>query len=199
MASFQTLTGTVAPLPENDVDTDQIIPARFLKVTTKDGLGRALFADWRYDESGAEKAGFVLNRPAHRGASILLAGANFGCGSSREHAPWALVSYGFRAVVAPSFADIFKNNSLKNGLLPVVASPAFCERLLAAVTRDPAFVVTVDLEAQTVSAGALGDETFTVDAFARRCLLDGVDELGYLLAQGSRIDAYEASRGLARN
>ena len=194
MASFHTHTGRVAPLPESDVDTDQIIPARFLKVTTKDGLGKALFADWRYDESGAEKPGFVLNRPECAGASILLAGANFGCGSSREHAPWALVSYGFRVVIAPSFADIFKNNALKNGLLPVAVTPAFCERLLAAVALHPSRELTVDLEAQRVYAGALGDESFAVDSFARRCLLDGVDELGYLLAQAPHIDAYEAAR-----
>ncbi len=198
MASFTTLTGSVAPLPVADVDTDQIIPARFLKVTTKDGLGKALFADWRYEENGAEKPDFVLNRAQHRAASILLAGANFGCGSSREHAPWALVSYGIRAVIAPSFADIFKNNALKNGLLPVAVSPAFCERLLAVVTRDPSFNVTVDLETQKVSAGALGDESFTVDGFARRCLLDGVDELGYLLAQAPAIEAFESARA-ARN
>ena len=193
MASFHKLTGTLAPLPESDVDTDQIIPARFLKVTTKDGLGKALFADWRYHEDGSEKAGFVLNRPEYAGATLLLAGANFGCGSSREHAPWALVSYGFRAVIAPSFADIFANNSLKNGLLPIVATPLFCERVLAAVTQDPSFKLTIDLEAQLTIAGPLGDEPFTIDGFARRCLLDGVDELGYLLAHAQRIDAYESA------
>src|SRR5258706_16265023 len=135
MATFHTHTGRIAPLPQSDVDTDQIIPARYLKVTTKDGLGKALFADWRYDEGGAPRAGFVLNRPEHAGASVLLAGANFGCGSSREHAPWALASYGFRAVIAPSFADIFQNNALKNGPLPVAGAPAFCERFLPTGTR----------------------------------------------------------------
>jgi 3-isopropylmalate/(R)-2-methylmalate dehydratase small subunit len=195
VASFQSITSTLAPLTAQDVDTDQIIPARFLKVTSRDGLGSALFADWRYDSNGEPRRDFVLNDPAYAGAQILLAGANFGCGSSREHAPWALVGFGFRAIIAPSFADIFRNNALKNGLLPVALPAAVCEDLVSRVARDPRLRATVDLEAQEVRVEGEGrGHAFAVDPFARRCLLDGVDEMGYLLSHAREIDAFERAR-----
>jgi 3-isopropylmalate/(R)-2-methylmalate dehydratase small subunit len=180
---------TVA-IPIENVDTDQIIPARFLKVTSKVGIGEKLFCDWRYDAAGNPKPDFVLNKPEAKGAQILIAGDNFGCGSSREHAPWALVDFGFRAVVSTTIADIFRNNSLKNGLLPVVVSPAFHQKLLAA----PGSTVTVDLESQTITATDGTSETFPVDSFARYCLLNGIDELGFLMKQEDAIAAFEARR-----
>jgi 3-isopropylmalate/(R)-2-methylmalate dehydratase small subunit len=174
-------------LDRDDVDTDQIIPARFLKVTAKEGLGRALFADWRFDGAGAPKADFILNRPEARGCQVLVAGQNFGCGSSREHAPWALRDFGFRAIVAPSFADIFRNNALKNGLVPVVVPEAVRARLLAAPGQE----VTVDL-ADLVLVLADGTRAaFPVEPFARHCLMEGVDELGYLVSLESDIAAHE--------
>jgi 3-isopropylmalate/(R)-2-methylmalate dehydratase small subunit len=195
MPVFTRLTARTIALPINDIDTDQIIPARFLKVTDKLGLGKSLFADWRYLPDGAPRPEFALNQPDAAGAQILVAGHNFGCGSSREHAPWALVGFGFRAVVATSFADIFCNNALKNGLLPVLVDPATHARLLAARAADPSVELTVDLEAQEL---ALADGTrvrFPVDSFARSCLLQGVDELGYLLSFEAKISAYEAAHG----
>jgi len=177
-------------LPRENVDTDQIIPARFLKTTDRRGLGKALFSDWRYDAVGAPRPDFVLNRPEAAGCRILVAGDNFGCGSSREHAPWALVDHGFQAVISTRIADIFRGNSLKNGLLPVVLDAQSHARLLAA----PGAEVTVDLEAQTVSLPGGGTATFTVDAFSRHCLLNGVDELGFLLSQEKAIAAYEGAR-----
>jgi 3-isopropylmalate/(R)-2-methylmalate dehydratase small subunit len=196
MAQFTTLTARVVVLPVNDIDTDQIIPARFLKTTDKAGLGQSLFADWRYAEGGAPKPDFVLNQPGAAGSQVLLAGDNFGCGSSREHAPWALTGFGFRAVVATSFADIFKNNALKNGLVPVAIDAAAHARLLAALKAKPDATVTVDLASQTI---ALPDGTtagFPIDAFAKTCLLNGVDELGYLLGFRKQIEAYEQGRGI---
>lgn len=174
-------------LPIENVDTDQIIPARFLKVTTKTGLGDRLFSDWRYELSGQPKPDFVLNRPESRGAQVLVAGDNFGCGSSREHAPWALYDYGFRAVVSTSIADIFRNNALKNGLLPIVVEKAVHEKLVA----TPDSEVTVDLEAQTVRLADGTTARFPIDPFARYCLLNGVDELAFLLSQEAAIAAYE--------
>jgi 3-isopropylmalate/(R)-2-methylmalate dehydratase small subunit len=172
-------TSTVIPLLADNVDTDQIIPARYLKGTSKDGLGEGLFADWRYDGDGNPREGFVLNRPEMAGRAVLLAGANFGSGSSREHAAWALRAFGIRAVLAPVFADIFRNNALKNGLLPVEL-PADAHAELASA---------VDAETVTLPGGrAVG---FHVDPFARQMLLDGTDELGYLLAQGAAVAAYE--------
>ena len=198
MATFTRLTGRAVALPIDDIDTDQIIPARFLKVTDKQGLGAALFADWRYlagnDGAQAPRPDFALNRPDAEGARILVAGHNFGCGSSREHAPWALLGFGFGAVVATSFADIFRNNALKNGLLPVAIPPAALARLLDALRADPLALVTVDLEAQSITLPGGERVPFPVDAFARRCLLQGVDELGYLLSFEPRIRAYEAAR-----
>ena len=187
---FRKLESRTAVLPRADIDTDQIIPARYLKGTTRTGLGRWLFAGWRYDEQGRPRAGFPLSRPEARGAQVLVAGANFGCGSSREHAPWALLDYGFRAVVSSSIADIFRSNALKNGLLPVIVDRATHEILLA----SPGTRVSIDLESRTL---AFGDArvTFAIDPFSRRCLLQGVDELGYLLGQEGAIAAYERELG----
>jgi 3-isopropylmalate/(R)-2-methylmalate dehydratase small subunit len=195
MAAFRSTTSRVVALIADDIDTDQIIPARFLKGTSKSGLGERLFNDWRSETDGSPKPGFVLNQPDAKGASVLLAGHNFGCGSSREHAPWALVDFGFRAIVATSFADIFKSNALKNGLLPVAIDAATHQRLAAMVAKDPSARVTVDLESTTLRLPDGTSATFPVDPFSRRCLLDGVDELGYLLSQVARIDAFEAARG----
>ncbi len=178
MASFTTLTARVAVLPVNDIDTDQIIPARFLKTTDKAGLGKSLFADWRYEADGSPKAAFVLNQPAAAGAQVLLAGDNFGCGSSREHAPWALTGFGFRAVISTSFADIFKNNALKNGLLPVEVDAAAHAAVKAALEKDPQAQVTIDLATQTLTWPGGAPVTFPVNAFSKTCLLEGVDELG---------------------
>jgi 3-isopropylmalate/(R)-2-methylmalate dehydratase small subunit len=175
-------------LPIDNIDTDQIIPARFLKVTSKAGLGAKLFSDWRYEASGAPKPDFILNRPEASGAAILVAGDNFGCGSSREHAPWALYDFGFRAVVSTSIADIFKNNALKNGLLPVVVSPAFHRKLVA----TPGTEVTVDLDAQTIALSDGTSERFPVAAFSRFCLLNGQDELDFLLSQDEAIKVFES-------
>ena len=177
-------------LARDNVDTDQIIPARFLKVTDKQGLGKALFSDWRYAEDGAPRPEFVLNRPEAQGCRVLVAGDNFGCGSSREHAPWALVDAGFQAVVSTSIADIFRNNALKNGLVPVVVDPAAHRKLAAAAGAE----VEIDLEAQTISLPGGGSTRFPIDGFARYCLMNGVDELGYLLAQSDAIAAHERAR-----
>jgi 3-isopropylmalate/(R)-2-methylmalate dehydratase small subunit len=177
-------------LPEPNIDTDQICPARFLKVTDKKGLSAALFADWRFDSSGAPKAEFILNKPEAAGAQILVAGDNFGCGSSREHAPWALIQGGFRAVISTTIADIFKGNSLKNGFLPVVVEPAVHQKFLAA----PGATVKIDLEAETITVPGGSPVQFKIDAFSRYCLLNGVDELGFLLSQGDAIAAFERAR-----
>ncbi|HEX9288859.1 MAG TPA: 3-isopropylmalate dehydratase small subunit [Anaeromyxobacteraceae bacterium] len=173
-----------------NIDTDQIIPARFLKVTDKKGLGKVLFSDWRYAEGGAPRPDFVLNRPEAEGCHVLVAGDNFGCGSSREHAPWALVDAGFRAVVSTSIADIFKNNALKNGLIPVVVDAAAHRQLLA----SPGAEVEIDLESRTLSLPDGTKVSFPIDTFARYCLMNGVDELGYLLSQDAAITAHESAR-----
>ena len=193
MEPFTTLTSTVAVLPQENVDTDQIIPARFLKTTVRTGLGANLFADWRNDASGKPRPEFVLNRPDARGARVLLAGRNFGCGSSREHAPWALLDYGFRAVISTYFADIFRNNAVTNGLLPVVLDEASHAALVAACTADRSAKVTIDLEAQKVTLPDGGRATFPIAPFAKHCLLAGLDSLGFLLAETSRIESYEQS------
>ena len=190
---FRTLRSAVVPLLLDDVDTDQVIPARFLVATGREGLGEHLFADWRYDAAGAPRPGFVLNRPEMAGRQVLLAGANFGSGSSREHAPWALTDHGFRAVVATSFADIFRSNALKNGLLPVeLAAPAQA-RLVAAVEADPAAEVVVDLASATLRLPGGEPAGFPIDPFAQTMLLEGRDELGYLLAHREEVAAYEAA------
>jgi 3-isopropylmalate/(R)-2-methylmalate dehydratase small subunit len=182
---FTTLTARAVVLPDVDVDTDQIIPARYLKGTDKSGLADALFADWR------ARPGFPIGTPSAAGAQILVAGTNFGCGSSREHAPWALLAGGFRAIVAPSFADIFRGNALKNGLVPVAVPAAVHDALTAALAADPALEITIDLEAQVLSAPGVPTTPFTVDRFARRCLLEGVDELGFLLPHLPEIQSHE--------
>jgi len=174
-------------MPSSNIDTDQIIPARFLTTTTREGLGASLFADWRYDEAGQPRPDFVLNRPEAHGCQILVAGHNIGCGSSREHAPWALLDHGFRAVVSTEIADIFRNNSLKNGLLPVIVDAA----IHAWLVDNPGAEIEVDLSARVLRLPDGREMPFPIDAFARYCLMHGVDELGYLLEQSDAISAYE--------
>ncbi len=194
MDKFTTVTSRVVPLPANDVDTDQIIPARYLKVTDKNGLGELLFADWRYLEGGSPNPSFVLNDPECQGAQILLAGDNFGCGSSREHAPWALTSWGLRAVISTSFADIFRGNALKNGLVPVIVDRDTHTALFEMRDKDPGLTLTVDLATQSLLLPGGVSVTFPIDAFSRHCLLNGLDELGYLLSLEKQIEAYESAR-----
>ncbi|WP_397607158.1 3-isopropylmalate dehydratase small subunit [Silanimonas sp.] len=193
MNPFRTLESPIVGLPRANIDTDQIIPARFLTTTTRDGLGRHAFHDWRYDEQGTPRADFVLNRPEHRDARILVAGRNFGCGSSREHAPWALLDAGIRVVISSEIADIFRNNALKNGLLPVVLPEAVVDTLLA----QPGLRLQVDVAKRRVYWPDGEHVTFPIDAFAQTCLLEGVDELGYLLAQDAAITAFEERRHAA--
>ena len=190
---FRSVTSAVVPLQRNNVDTDQIIPARFLKTVNRAGLGDELFNDWRYLADGSPNPEFILNRPEMAGRQVLVAGDNFGCGSSREHAPWALMAWGIRAVVASGFADIFRNNALKNGLLPIEVSPEELSRLFELVEADPDAAVTVDLEAEELRLPDGSVVGFTVDSFARRMILDGTDELGYLLTLEDELAAYEAS------
>jgi 3-isopropylmalate/(R)-2-methylmalate dehydratase small subunit len=191
MQAFTHLTSRVIPLIKNDVDTDQIIPARYLKVTDKNGLAEGLFTGWRYRPGGTPDPDFPLNHPENQSAQILLAGDNFGCGSSREHAPWALLGWGIRAVISTSFADIFRNNSLKNGLLPlVVDAPAHAE-LCAFTTANPAGLVHIDLAQQTLTWGDGRSLNFPIDAFSKTCLLNGIDQLGYLLKFEGQIAAFE--------
>jgi len=190
MAQFTTLTSRVLPLPVNDIDTDQIIPARFLKATDKKGMGDNLFADWRYNADGSPKADFVLNQPNSKGAQVLLAGDNFGCGSSREHAPWALTGFGFKAVISTSFADIFRNNSLKNGLIPIIVDEATHKMLFDLIEEIPNAEVTVDLASQTLILPN-GSVQFPIDPFNKTCLLNGVDELGYILGFEKEIAEFE--------
>ncbi|HWC00910.1 MAG TPA: 3-isopropylmalate dehydratase small subunit [Bryobacteraceae bacterium] len=194
MKPFTNFESRVVVLPINNIDTDQIIPARFLKTTSKQGLDKQLFNDWRYDEQGNPKPDFVLNQPEAQGAQVLLAGDNFGCGSSREHAPWALTQFGFRAVISTSFADIFKQNSLKNSLLPIVLPADAHAELLALLEKDPKAVVKIDLAAQTLTLPNGRAVEFPVDGFAKHCLLEGVDELGYILKNEAAIAAFEARR-----
>ncbi|MEX1183734.1 MAG: 3-isopropylmalate dehydratase small subunit [Gemmatimonadota bacterium] len=191
MEPIRRFESTMVALPMANIDTDQIIPARFLKVTDRSGLGEALFADWRYDATGAPKPDFALNRPGARDAGILVAGDNFGCGSSREHAPWALRAFGFRAVVSTSFADIFRNNALGNGLLPVQVSASTLERLLALCAAGEMPTAAVDLERRELTFGDGETEAFPVEPFARHCLLHGVDRLGFLLSCAPDISAFE--------
>lgn len=193
MAQFITLTSRVVALPVDNIDTDQIIPARYLKVTDKTGLGVHLFADWRYNADGTPKPDFILNRPEAQGAQILLAGDNFGCGSSREHAPWALIGFGFRAVISTSFADIFRNNALKNGLLPVVVDAQTHRALFDLIEEEPRAELTIDLAAQTLSFAGRS-VAFPIDPFSKTCLLKGIDELGYILSFERQIAEYEARR-----
>lgn len=190
MIRFLPFQSRLIPIPVDNVDTDQIIPARFLKTISKEGLADQLFNDWRYDAEGNPKPDFILNQPESKTAQILLAGDNFGCGSSREHAPWALTQYGFRAVISTSFADIFKQNSLKNSLLPIVVPPDVNAELF----RNPDQIVKVDLASQTITLASGRAVEFPVDSFSKHCLLEGVDELGYILQQAPAIASYEAQR-----
>ena len=189
MQPIKRIRGTTVVIASSNIDTDQIIPARFLTTTSKEGLGRQLFADWRYAADGSALPGFVLNRPEASGAQILVAGANFGCGSSREHAPWALLDYGFRAVISTEIADIFRGNALKNGFLPIVVDEPTSHWLLT----HPGVELAIDLEGAhlTLPTGAV--VFFHIDAFARHCLLNGIDELGYLRSKLPEIERYEAS------
>ena len=191
MEKFTILTSTYVPLPIENVDTDQIIPARFLKATTKDGFGNNLFADWRYDKEGKPKQDFVLNNPTYCG-QILVAGKNFGSGSSREHAAWAIAGYGFRAVVSSFFADIFRNNALNNGVLPVVVSPKFLSELFDCVNKDPKANLTIDLENQTIKNNVTGiSEKFDINSYKKECLLKGLDDIDYLLSRKNMIEEFE--------
>lgn len=192
MNKFERFESTVVVLAIDNVDTDQIIPARFLKTVSKEGLGERLFCDWRYDSLGNSVPDFVLNRPRARDARVLLAGDNFGCGSSREHAVWALIQFGFRAVISTSFADIFRQNALKNFLLPIQVAPDVRERLASALRLDPDARVIVDLEQRTLQLPDGAKVGFPIDGFARHCLLEGIDELGYVLSRESAIAAFEA-------
>jgi 3-isopropylmalate/(R)-2-methylmalate dehydratase small subunit len=192
MEKFTSLTGVAAPLAMANVDTDKIIPARFLKTIKRSGLGEHLFADMRYADGGAEQPEFVLNRPEYRRAEILLAGENFGCGSSREHAPWALLDFGIRCVIAPSFADIFHGNCFKNGILPIILPPEVCARLMDDAAMGDNARITIDLSRQVVIAPDGEEIHFEVDAFRKHCLLNGLDDIGLTLAHAPAIDAYEA-------
>ena len=191
MAQFTTLTSRFVVIPACDIDTDQIIPARFLKATDKNGMGDNLFSDWRYNSDGSPKADFVLNKPESAGCQILLAGDNFGCGSSREHAPWALTGFGFRAVISTSFADIFRSNSLKNGLIPIIVDDETHKMLFDLIEEIPNAELTVDLESQTLTLPN-GSVKFPIDPFNKACLLNGVDELGYILGFEKQIAEFEA-------
>ena len=188
----KTLTARVVAFPNENIDTDQIIPARYLKAIDKAGMGDHLFADWRYDAAGNPKPDFVLNQPRARGAQILLAGDNFACGSSREHAVWALTGFGFRAVISTSIADIFRNNALKNGLLPIVVDKAIHRDLFDLLAEIPEVELKIDIAAQTLTLPDGRAVAFALDTFSKTCLLEGVDELGYLLARQEAIAQYEA-------
>lgn len=199
MEKFQTITSTYVPLPIENVDTDQIIPARFLKATTRDGFGDNLFADWRYDKEGNPKPDFVLNNPVYSG-QVLVAGKNFGSGSSREHAAWAIGGYGFRVVVSSFFADIFRNNALNNGILPVVVSEQFLSDLFASSTENPNATVTVNLEEQTITNNETGrSESFEINTYKKECLLKGLDDIDFLLSNKDKIEAYEQQRAFSYN
>ena len=191
MDAMNKVSGTIVALPINDIDTDQIIPARFLKVTDKKGLGDACFSDWRYETDGTPKPEFILNKPEHKGASVLIGGHNFGCGSSREHAPWALMGAGFQAVISTYFADIFQNNSLKNGLLPIVVDEETHKQLISLAEEDPTTSVSISLEDQMLTLPDGRNVEFPIDSFAKYCLLNGVDQLGYLLMLEGDTEVYE--------
>jgi 3-isopropylmalate/(R)-2-methylmalate dehydratase small subunit len=193
MPRFTALRSRIAPLPIDNVDTDRIIPARYLKVTDKNGLGEGLFHDWRRRADGSLDPDFALHRPQYQGAAVLLAGDNFGCGSSREHAPWALLGAGFQAVLSTRFADIFRNNSLKNGLLVVEIPAATSRALVEAVERDPSLEITIDLPSQRVVLPDGGEVPFSIDAFSKHCLLNGVDQLGFLVEQLPAVERFEAA------
>jgi 3-isopropylmalate/(R)-2-methylmalate dehydratase small subunit len=188
---FTTLKTTAVPLPNENIDTDQIIPARFLKATTREGFGDNLFRDWRYDSSDRPIGNFVLNNPAYKG-KILVAGKNFGCGSSREHAAWAIYDYGFRVVVSSFFADIFKNNALNNGLLPIVVSDSFLRQMLATIEEKPSTEIVVDLESQILQVGTV-KENFEINLYKKTCLINGYDDIDYLLSLDNEIREFDAA------
>lgn len=194
MAQFTTLTSHMVPLPVENVDTDQIIPARYLKATDKSGMGEALFADWRYTPGGEPRPEFVLNDPRYQGGRILLVGDNFGCGSSREHAPWALTGYGFQAVISSSFADIFRNNALKNNLLPVIVDAKTLKSLFDLVEEAPGAEITIDLETQSLTLPDGSSVSFPIDPFSKTCLSQGVDQLGYIKSFEDDIAEFESRR-----
>jgi len=198
MDKFVKLTGVAAPLPVVNIDTDMIIPKDYLKTIKRTGLGTGLFAEARYHEDGSVNEDFVLNKPAYQNAKILVAGDNFGCGSSREHAPWALLDFGIRCIISTSFADIFYNNCFKNGILPIVVSPEDLEKLLDDAGRGSNAVLTIDLEAQTISGPDGGTIEFDIDAFRRHCLLNGLDDIGLTLAKEASIVGYEKTLTTAR-
>ena len=191
MEPINTFTAKIVALPIENVDTDQIIPARYLKTTNKAGLGDGLFSDWRYNADGSPKPDFVLNRPEAQGAQVLVAGNNFGCGSSREHAPWALMGYGFKAVISTYFADIFRNNSLKNGLLPIQVDEETYYQLASMFEEDPDTQVTIDLANQALILPDGQQVKFPIDSFAKHCILNGLDQMGFLMAEDDAISRYE--------
>lgn len=193
MQPFNKLSATAAPLRAENVDTDQIIPARFLTAVTKEGMGDGLFSSWRYNADGSPKADFVLNKPEYQGAEILVAGRNFGSGSSREHAVWALTEYGFRCVITPGYADIFYNNSLKNGLLPVALPEETVNMLLDLIEEEPETTIAVNLEQQTVTLPDGQTHKFEIDPFRKICLIDGLDDLGYIMSKADAIERHEAT------
>lgn len=187
-------SGSIVSIPVNDIDTDQIIPARFLKVTDKEGLGKVAFCDWRYLEDGeTPNPDFVINKPEYQGASVLIAGNNFGCGSSREHAPWALMGAGFKAVISTEFADIFRNNALKNGLLPIIVDVDTQQQLFSLAEEDPTTTLSVDVESQTLTLPDGRKVKFPLDGFSKYCLLNGVDQLGYLMNLDDQVQSYEST------
>ncbi len=192
MQKFDKLTGVAAPLPMIKIDTDKIIPKQHLKTIKRTGLGKALFDEMRFNADGSEKPDFVLNQPAYRKAQVIVAGANFGCGSSREHAPWALLDFGIRCVIAPSFADIFHSNCFKNGILPIALPPEICDRLMDDARKGANATLVIDLEKQEITRPDGEVIKFQVDAFKRHCLLEGLDDIGLTLAKGADVESYEA-------
>ncbi|SHM96014.1 3-isopropylmalate dehydratase small subunit [Roseibium suaedae] len=198
MDKFTTLTGVAAPLPIINIDTDMIIPKQYLKTIKRTGLGTALFSEMRYNEDGSDNADFVLNQPAYKGAQILVAGDNFGCGSSREHAPWALLDFGIRCVISTSFADIFYNNCFKNGILPIRVSEEELDKLLDDASRGANSTLTVDLETQTIKGPDGGSISFEIDPFRKHCLLNGLDDIGLTMEKAPKIDNFEAKAAESR-
>lgn len=198
MEKFVKLTGVAAPLPVVNIDTDMIIPKDYLKTIKRTGLGKGLFAEARYNEDGSDNPDFVLNKPAYQNAKILVAGDNFGCGSSREHAPWALLDFGIRCVISTSFADIFYNNCFKNGILPIVVSQADLDKLMDDASRGSNAILSVDLESQEITGPDGGSIKFEIDAFKRHCLLNGLDDIGLTLEKATAIDSFEKSVGASR-
>jgi 3-isopropylmalate/(R)-2-methylmalate dehydratase small subunit len=198
MEPFRTLTSVAAPLRIINIDTDMIIPKQYLKTIKRTGLGTALFSEMRYDQKGVENADFVLNKPAYRKANILVAGDNFGCGSSREHAPWALLDFGIRCVISTSFADIFYNNCFKNGILPVVVTPEQLEKLFEDADRGSNATLTVDLDSQTIKGPDGGTIKFEIDSFRKHCLINGLDDIGLTLQKKKKLDTFEAKRATSQ-